>query len=423
MEKIALLIGVSTYPTGLNPLPAAIRDVEAVKMVLEDANVGGFDEVMVLKDCGLGEMQSTIATFFDDRQPDDLLLLYFSGHGITDEYGKFFFANCDTRKTAQGRLNKGTAVPAHFVHDVMEASDCDRQVVILDCCHSGAFPTGMIARDSGTIDLQAEFKSEVKGRIILTSSAATEYSFERQGEELAVYTSYLVDGIKTGAADRNNDGLISANELHDYVQEKVRKAAPAMKPERYVFRDGDEIIIARAAQSDPARRFRKEVEKRIRQGALSAIVRRTLETLRQELGLAETEAAAVINEVLRPYQELQQKIQAYDQCFREALNEEDPLSEFTRNDLKDYQQILKLTDENVAAIESRVLGDRPPVSSPVPATPQIATPPRDRPAFPPQLFTEDLGNGIQLAMLPIPGGDFLMGAAEQEAEATSAEYP
>ncbi len=64
-----------------------------------------------------------------------------------------------------------------------------------------------------------------RGRVILTSSTLYQYSFEQQGAELAVYTRYLVEGIRTGAADLDNDGSISVNELHDHVREKVRKAA------------------------------------------------------------------------------------------------------------------------------------------------------------------------------------------------------
>jgi hypothetical protein len=245
MAKIALLIGVSNYDSqDLKPLPAAARDVAAMQEVLQNPDLGEFDRVAVLPDPDLGQIQDAINSLFDDCQTDDLVLLYFSGHGITDEAGNFFFTNRTTRKTKQGRLNKGSATPASFVHDLMENCESDRLVIVLDCCHSGAFPTGMTARDAGMIDFSRQLGG--KGRIILTSSAATEYSFERQGEELAVYTRYLVEGIRTGAADLDGDGAISVNELHDYVREQVRKAAPAMKPERYVFQEGEKILLAKS---------------------------------------------------------------------------------------------------------------------------------------------------------------------------------
>ena len=127
MTKVALLIGVSEYKPGLNPLPAAVRDIEAMQGVLQHPDFGAFDEIKRLPNPGLLEMRSAIAELFGDRDTDDLVLLYFSGHGVTDEYGKFFLTNCDTQKA--GRLNKATVVEAGFVHDLMDNCDSERQVI------------------------------------------------------------------------------------------------------------------------------------------------------------------------------------------------------------------------------------------------------------------------------------------------------
>lgn len=96
-------------------------------------------------------LEEAIDTLFRDRQKDDLVLLYFSGHGIKDETGKFSLA---TRLTEKHRL-RTTAVAASFVHDVMFSSRSRRQVVILDCCFSGAFATGMMAKDDASVDVKA----------------------------------------------------------------------------------------------------------------------------------------------------------------------------------------------------------------------------------------------------------------------------
>jgi len=61
MTKVALLIGVSEYKPGLNPLPAAVRDVEAMQGVLQHPDFGAFDEIKRLPNPGLLEMRSAIA--------------------------------------------------------------------------------------------------------------------------------------------------------------------------------------------------------------------------------------------------------------------------------------------------------------------------------------------------------------------------
>ena len=41
---VALLIGVSEYKHGLNPLPSAVKDVEAMQRILVNPEMGGFAE-------------------------------------------------------------------------------------------------------------------------------------------------------------------------------------------------------------------------------------------------------------------------------------------------------------------------------------------------------------------------------------------
>ena len=52
MGKHALLVGISNYTAGLNNLPSAVRDVDALWQVLVNPEIGGFGEsdIAVLKD-------------------------------------------------------------------------------------------------------------------------------------------------------------------------------------------------------------------------------------------------------------------------------------------------------------------------------------------------------------------------------------
>nr|WP_017317425.1 caspase family protein [Mastigocladopsis repens] len=88
---------------------------------------------------------------FQGRAKEDLVLFFFSGHGIKDESGRLYLATRMTRKNQQGELVKATAVPASFVHDIMSNSRSKRQVIILDCCFSGAFAEGWLAKDDASM--------------------------------------------------------------------------------------------------------------------------------------------------------------------------------------------------------------------------------------------------------------------------------
>jgi hypothetical protein len=356
MAKVALLIGVSQYGAGFNQLPAATKDVAAMQRVCQHPDMGDFDEVIVLIDPEPQEMGIAIEQLFGDRNRDDLLLLYFSGHGVKDESGNLYLATRATRKNDRGGLIRTTAISARFVQEIMSYSRARRQAVILDCCFSGAFAEGLMAKDDTSVDIKTQLGGE--GRVILTSSTSTQYSFAQEGSDLSLYTRFLVEGIETGAADLDEDEVISADELHEYASIKVQRAAPAMKPEIYTVKEGYKIVLARVPIGDPKLRYRKEVERYVHRGEISPVGRRILNARRDSLGLSEEDAAAIELEVLKPYREYKRKIHEYEQALVEAVQHEYPLSDRTRNELLDLQKVLSLRDEDIAPIEMRVLAHR-----------------------------------------------------------------
>jgi tetratricopeptide (TPR) repeat protein len=330
-----------------------------MQRVLQQPDVGGFDEVKMLLNPTPQEMQEAIETLFSGRKKDDLVLLFFSGHGVKDDNGKLHLATRITRKTPQGELIRATAVPASFVQDIMSNSRSKRQVVILDCCFSGAFAEGWLAKDDGSVDVKSQLGGE--GRAVLTSSTSTQYSFEQEGSDLSTYTRYLVEGIATGAADLDSDGVVSIDELHEYAKAKVQEAAPAMKPEIYAVKEGYKIRLFQAPIEDPKLRYRKEVEHFAIRGMISVVGRNTLDALRDGLGLLPEVAAAIEEEVLKPYQEYQKRLQRYEQVLVEAIGREHSLSSHTQNELKHLQRVLQLRDEDIALIEAHITSQKKPI--------------------------------------------------------------
>nr|WP_242033558.1 GUN4 domain-containing protein [Phormidium sp. FACHB-592] len=348
-----MLIGVSEYEPGLNPLPAAVKDIAAMQRVLLDPEMGGFDEAKPLANPDPQAMQYEIETLFSGCTKDDLVLLFFSGHGIKDDSGRLYFASRITQKNAKGDLMRSTAVPTSFVHDIMNNSRCKRQAIILDCCFSGAFDPALRAKDDGSVDLQSQLGAE--GRVVLTSSSSTEYSFEQQGSELSIYTRYLVEGIETGAGDRNEDGFVSVLELHEYAASKVQETAPKMTPKIIVLKDkGFEIVLAKAKVTDPKLKYRKAALRYANAGTIPPRGQAILKILRQQLGLTLEEATEIEVEVLRPYQERLANLQRYRETLIAEADYEYPLSEFAREDLNTLQQMLGLRDEDILPIQQAV---------------------------------------------------------------------
>lgn len=353
MVKVALLIGTSQYGSGFAQLPAAVKDVEALRRVLQHQDIGDFDEVIPLLNPDPQEMGTKIEHVFGERRRDDLVLLYFSGHGVKDENGNLYLTTRTTRKNDRGGLIRSTAIAARFVQEIMSDSRANRQVVVLDCCFSGAFAEGLVAKDDGSIDIKHQLGGE--GRAVLTSSTSTQYSFEQEGSDLSIYTGYLVEGMETGAADLDEDDVISVDELHEYASVRVQRASPAMKPEIYTVKEGYKIRIAKVPIGNPKLKYRKEVERYVHGGKISPVARRILDARRESLGLPREEAVTIEAEILKPYREYKKKLHEYRQALIEAVQHEYPFNDYTRQELHDLQQLLSLRDEDVAPIEMRVI--------------------------------------------------------------------
>lgn len=241
-RKCALIIGNTEYTDpGLAQLTTPSRDTEDFALVLKDQDICGFDEVNVLLNQSSSSIIEAIDEFFDQKKPDDLLVLYFSGHGVRDELGTLYLA---VKNTNRFRL-RSTAVKSDFIRDVMDQSRSKRQVLILDCCNSGAFAQGTKAATGVSIGTATAFEAGY-GRIILTASDSTQFAWEGDkviGEtDSSLFTYFLVEGLK-GEADRDGDGRITVDELYDYAYEKVKLATPKQTPSKFSSKQQGEIVL------------------------------------------------------------------------------------------------------------------------------------------------------------------------------------
>ncbi|MEA5487509.1 MULTISPECIES: caspase, EACC1-associated type [Pseudanabaena] len=411
MAKKALLIGVSQYEAGLPPLAAAPKDVAAMLRVLQSPELGAFDEVKTLIDPDLEAMQTAIDRLFQSCQKGDLGLLYFSGHGITDDSDRLYLA---TRRTGKDTF-RSTAVSASFIQGIMRDRGYQRQhVLILDCCYSGAFAEGWLAKSA---DINLKPQLEVEGSVVLTSSTSTQKSYEDKEGELSLYTNYIVQGIESGAAESDGDGMISADELHEYAKRHVQSAKPAMKPEIYGIRQGIKIRLARA-RVDAKLEYRRLVERYAENGEISFVGQDILEVQRERWGLSDEVAIAIENEVLEPDRKRLKNLARYQKSLERVVKQGLPLSNKILGQLKDLQDILGLRDEDVISIHQRFITV---AVEPSPQTPAVAKSfvVKDEPVIvtpkqPDPILKFEIGNGINLEMVYIPSGKFMMGSPPEE---------
>ena len=242
--RLALVVATQTYnDPGLRQLRAPARDADDLTNVLADPGIGGFAVTTVI-DQPAHQVRLAVEDFLDGRGTQDLLLVYLSCHGLLDARRRLYFAATDTRKDRLG----STGVEAAWILDQLEHCRARRQVLILDSCFSGAFAHG--AKGEADLALQDRFLGQGRGRVVLTASTATEYSFEGDLTDAAipagsVFTAALVQGLRTGAADTDHDGHVSVDDAYAYVYDQVQAAGAAQTPQRWLYGAEGQILLAR----------------------------------------------------------------------------------------------------------------------------------------------------------------------------------
>jgi outer membrane protein assembly factor BamB len=240
----ALLVATGSYEDSRwNPLEAPLFDAEALAAVLGDPGIGGYDVATVL-DQPAHMIQRAVHRFLTDARLDDELLVYFSCHGMKDYDEQLYFAGSDTAKERE--LLESEAVPAHFVGRQLNRCRARRKVLLLDCCFSGAFRPDVKGEDP-TVDFGIPFAGT--GTVVISATDETQLAFEMTeagtDARLSVFTASIVEGLRTGRADLDGDGCVSAEDLYKYVSAEMSTRDTGQTPKFWVLDGVGSLRIAR----------------------------------------------------------------------------------------------------------------------------------------------------------------------------------
>lgn len=254
-QRFAVLIGSGSYPNEpkLMDLHCPPRDVEGLAAALRSR--GSFASVAVVKDAPHHEALLEINRTLKRAGKEDLVFIYYSGHGKLDLANRLYLCTPNTVVDAL----EATAIPVHSIRDYADVASCYQVVLVLDCCFSGA-AGGVFARSS--VDDQLQLVSRGRGTYIMTASTAVQVALEKEQERYSAFTKHIVEGLETEAADVDEDGLITMDELYQYVHEQLRRDG-FQEPMKWAINVRGELLIARTGKSPRAERRKRIREKLI----------------------------------------------------------------------------------------------------------------------------------------------------------------
>jgi ABC-type phosphate/phosphonate transport system substrate-binding protein len=221
-SKRAIVVGCSVYETdGIPNLRYAEADSAALYERLINTDVGGYapGATELLKSPGADPLRRALERLLRTAQPDDRILLYFAGHGLRDEAGRMHLALRDTDPD----LVRATGISAQLLRELLDECRSKHICLIMDCCFSGAIAgmRGVASLDRDEMQRSVESLGG-QGTVILTSAQASQQAREREEYGHGVFTHYLLEGLD-GAADGDQDGVITPDELYRYIASRMEQ--------------------------------------------------------------------------------------------------------------------------------------------------------------------------------------------------------
>ncbi len=259
----ALVVGVSQHEN----LPAAAqlryahRDAEEFGGFLLTAGGGALppDHVKVLTNerATLAEIRAALHSWLPGvAKPEDVVYVFFAGHGVVAERGEGFFVAHDS--DPQNLHSTGLSF-AEVEETLARRMRAKLVVMMADACHAGQLGWSTYSGGgAGQVVGQLE-KLGDRNFLKILSARPSEQSFEDARWNGGVFTYALLEGLR-GRADRDGDKVVRASEVIDYLAERVPAETGARQNPRVAGTFDARLALATVPGAAPAGTLALEVD-------------------------------------------------------------------------------------------------------------------------------------------------------------------
>ncbi len=239
-------VGISHYKNTDFNLKYAAKDVTDLSKMLEPKNV---TVVLLTDENATKENILKVKELLMKTSVNDKVILSLSGHGLLSKDLDFYYATYDVdfvHPETNGLLYDD-------LESILDGIPARNKLLLVDACHSGEVDkseniqvadgppkpgvSGISAKgsalilDSASIGLDNSFElmqdlfsdiSNGNGAIVISAAGGKEYALESDQWNNGVFTYCVLNALKNGAADTNQDKKTTVVELKNYVSSQVQ---------------------------------------------------------------------------------------------------------------------------------------------------------------------------------------------------------
>jgi hypothetical protein len=365
-KKVAIVIGIDKYESQdiIPKLYGAENDAESIYNILK--NKCGFEikEGHFLKGKGATYKGITkaISGLLRGREEYDLILFYFSGHGLVDHFGKGYFATYDVDPDDPFVCG----IEMEKISEIITSENKADVVFILDCCYAGKIFEGTRSLGSlqnfeklrtsienmrkevsiATNDFSNASRLDLPGRRIILASTdekteAHEKKFlnsENEKEEFhGIFSYYLLKALK-GEPDEHTKrpitGIIKLREIIQYIKRNMGNGNQSSLIVPFLPEDENIVLALDTNFKDSISKVIIDIKGNIDKNTLNSVFTATqkLIALEQELINVKVENIEIDNLKTK----IDEKLKNYGIRFKKQLSEKS-FSEKFENDLENIE--------------------------------------------------------------------------------------
>lgn len=188
-------VGISDYPGTEHDLRISDNDAKTIAKVFSVAKQATVS-ILLNEQATQSALLSTMHTSFMNANSEDIVILYFSGHG-----------------TPGALVCHDGLLTYQHIFKMLKGCKASRKVIIADACYAGKMRTNN----------QQTSSYNSQNVMLFLSSRTNEVSRESRYKN-SLFTIFLERGLR-GGADTNRDRNITARELYDFVHKGVIEAS------------------------------------------------------------------------------------------------------------------------------------------------------------------------------------------------------
>ncbi len=237
-------IGASEYKDTTKNLKYAKKDILDITKTLKKSKIYDHTYFKTYFNTAVSkDSLSSINSFLQRSSVNDVVIVYYAGHGLLNKNLDYYLASYDNDFYAP-ELN---AIPYQALEKTLLNCESRKKLLFLDACHSGELdkastvistgdveigkdikfrngPSGMIVKNDGSLDALKMVFADLKennGITVISSAGGADYAVESDIWENGAFTYCMIQGLKTGDSDLDHNGVVSVSDMLKYLQINV----------------------------------------------------------------------------------------------------------------------------------------------------------------------------------------------------------